>query len=140
MELTFILVKPDGVQRKIVGKIVSKFEKKGFELVAINIGKAPLQAAKEHYEEHAEKPFYRDLVNFLTSGQVVIMVWRGENVIKISRQMIGSNIPEDRLPGTIRGEYSSSLRENVIHGSDNIESSEREIKIWFPHILNDLKI
>lgn len=138
-ELTFLMIKPDGVKRKLVGEIISRFEKKNFELVALNVGAAPLQAAREHYKEHSEKPFFRDLVNFLTSGQVVVMVWRGENIVSISRQMIGATNPKDRQPGTIRGDYSCSLRENVIHGSDSNEAAEREIEIWFPHILNSLK-
>ena len=131
MEKTFLMVKPDGVQRGLIGEIVSRFEKKGFKLVAAKLMTVSRELAEVHYAEHREKPFFEELVGFITSGPVFAMIWEGENVISVARQMMGKTNPADAAPGTIRGDYGISVGMNIIHGSDSPESAEREIKLWF---------
>ncbi|WP_110112972.1 nucleoside-diphosphate kinase [Bacillus sp. CGMCC 1.16541] len=131
MEKTFIMVKPDGVQRNIIGEIVARFERKGFQLVGAKLMNISTELAENHYGEHKEKPFFGDLVGFITSGPVFAMVWQGENVIASSRQMMGKTNPKEALPGTIRGDYGLIVDKNVIHGSDSPESAEREIGLFF---------
>ncbi|WP_232696329.1 nucleoside-diphosphate kinase [Brevibacillus daliensis] len=131
MEKTFIMVKPDGVQRNLVGEIVSRFEKKGFTLVGAKIMNVSKELAEQHYAEHKERPFFGELVDFITSGPVFAMVWEGNNVITTARTMMGKTNPVDAAPGTIRGDYAVSVGMNIIHGSDSPESAEREIGLWF---------
>ncbi|QDP40462.1 nucleoside-diphosphate kinase [Radiobacillus deserti] len=131
MEKTFLMVKPDGVQRDLVGDIVSRFEKKGFKLAGAKLMKITEALAEEHYAEHKGKPFFQELVGFITSGPVFAMVWEGENVIATARQMMGKTNPQDALPGTIRGDFGLTVGKNVIHGSDSPESAEREIGLFF---------
>lgn len=131
MERTFLMVKPDGVQRNIIGEIVSRFERKGFQLVGAKLMQIPTSLAEQHYGEHKEKPFFGELVDFITSGPVFAMVWEGENVIATARQMMGSTNPKDAQPGTIRGDFGLTVGKNVIHGSDSPESAEREINLFF---------
>ncbi|SFF75506.1 nucleoside diphosphate kinase [Planifilum fulgidum] len=131
MERTFLMVKPDGVQRGLIGEIVSRFEKKGFKLIAAKLMTVSRELAEAHYAEHREKPFFEELVGFITSGPVFAMIWEGENVISVARQMMGKTNPADAAPGTIRGDYGISVGMNIIHGSDSPESAEREIKLWF---------
>ena len=131
MEKTFLMVKPDGVQRELIGDIVSRFEKKGFQLVGAKLMNIPKELAEEHYGEHKERPFFGPLVEFITSGPVFAMVWQGENVILTARQMMGATNPKDAAPGTIRGDYGLVVNKNVIHGSDSVESAEREIGLFF---------
>ncbi|MEK3886031.1 nucleoside-diphosphate kinase [Bacillus sp. FSL K6-3431] len=131
MEKTFLMVKPDGVQRALIGEIVSRFEKKGFQLVGAKLMSISNELAEKHYGEHKERPFFTDLVNFITSGPVFAMVWQGENVIAEARKMMGSTSPVDATPGTIRGDYSVVVHRNIIHGSDSPESAEREIGLFF---------
>ncbi|MBM7569826.1 nucleoside-diphosphate kinase [Aquibacillus albus] len=131
MEKTFLMVKPDGVQRGLVGEIVSRFEKKGFKLIGSKLMTISSELASEHYAEHEGKPFFNSLVTFITSGPVFAMVWEGENVIATARQMMGKTNPQDALPGTIRGDYGLTVGKNVIHGSDSTESAEREISLFF---------
>lgn len=131
MERTFLMVKPDGVQRNIIGEIVSRFERKGFQLVGAKLMQIPTNLAEQHYGEHKEKPFFGELVDFITSGPVFAMVWEGENVIATARQMMGSTNPKDAQPGTIRGDFGLTVGKNVIHGSDSPESAEREINLFF---------
>jgi nucleoside-diphosphate kinase len=131
MERTFLMVKPDGVQRSIVGEIVSRFERKGFQLVGAKLMQITPELAEQHYGEHKEKPFFGDLVSFITSGPVFAMVWEGENVIATARQMMGKTHPKEALPGTVRGDYGLTLDKNVIHGSDAPESAAREIDLFF---------
>src|SRR5690625_2390272 len=131
MEKTFLMVKPDGVQRNLIGEIVSKFEKKGFKLVAAKLMIIPTELAESHYNEHKERPFFGELVDFITSGPVFAMVWEGENVIKIARNMMGSTNPQEADPGTIRGDYGVTVGKNIIHGSDSEESAAREINLFF---------
>lgn len=131
MERTFLMVKPDGVQRDLIGEIVSRFEKKGFQLVGGKLMSISQELAEEHYGEHKERPFFGELVDFITSGPVFAMVWEGENVIATARQMMGSTNPKDAAPGTIRGDFGITVGKNVIHGSDSPVSAEREIGLFF---------
>ncbi|CAM3443057.1 nucleoside-diphosphate kinase [Cytobacillus oceanisediminis] len=131
MERTFLMVKPDGVQRNLIGEIVSRFEKKGFQLVGGKLMSISKELAEEHYGEHKERPFFGELVEFITSGPVFAMVWEGENVIATARQMMGSTNPKDAAPGTIRGDFGITVGKNVIHGSDSPASAEREIGLFF---------
>lgn len=131
MEKTFIMVKPDGVQRGLVGEIVNRFEQKGFKLVSAKLMQVSNELAEEHYGEHKERPFFGELVEFITSGPVFAMVWEGEEVIKTSRNMIGATNPQEATPGSIRGDYALTVGKNIIHGSDSPESAEREINLWF---------
>jgi len=137
MEQTFLMVKPDGVQRHLIGDIVSRFEAKGYKLVAAKLMTIPQSLAEEHYGEHKGKPFFSELVEFITSAPVFAMVWEGENIIKTARSMIGSTNPQEADPGTIRGDYGVIVGKNIIHGSDALESAEREINLFFsPDELN----
>ncbi|MEH7385634.1 nucleoside-diphosphate kinase [Bacillus sp. JJ1521] len=131
MEKTFLMVKPDGVQRQLVGEIVSRFERKGFQLAGAKLMAVSEELAGNHYGEHKERPFFGDLVDFITSGPVFAMVWQGENVITTARQMMGATNPKDALPGTIRGDFGVTVGKNIIHGSDSPASAEREIALFF---------
>lgn len=131
MDKTFIMVKPDGVQRGLVGEIVKRFEEKGFKLAGAKLMQVSEDLAKEHYKEHVERPFFGELVDFITSGPVFAMVWQGENVITTARNMIGATNPEDATPGSIRGDYAVTVGKNIIHGSDSEESAAREINLFF---------
>lgn len=131
MEKTFLMVKPDGVQRNLIGEIVSRFEKKGFQLVGAKLMAIPEELAEQHYGEHKERPFFGELVEFITSGPVFAMVWEGENVIATARTMMGATNPKDSAPGTIRGDFAATVGKNIIHGSDSPESAEREIGLFF---------
>ncbi|WP_018922238.1 nucleoside-diphosphate kinase [Salsuginibacillus kocurii] len=131
MEQTFVMVKPDGVQRNLVGEIVSRFEKKGFTLKGAKLMQIPQSLAEEHYGEHKDKPFFGELVGFITSGPVFAMVWEGEDVITTARTMMGKTNPVEAAPGTIRGDYGVQVAKNVIHGSDSSDSAKREIELFF---------
>ncbi|MDR4888719.1 nucleoside-diphosphate kinase [Fredinandcohnia sp. QZ13] len=131
MEKTFLMVKPDGVQRQLIGEIVSRFERKGFQLVGAKLMAVSEELASEHYAEHKERPFFGELVEFITSGPVFAMVWQGENVIATARHMMGATNPKDAAPGTIRGDFGLTVGKNVIHGSDSTASAEREISLFF---------
>ena len=131
MERTYLMVKPDGVQRSVIGEIVSRFEKKGFQLVGAKLMQITREQAEYHYAEHQGKPFFERLVNFITSGPVFAMVWEGEEVIALSRMMIGKTNSLEALPGTIRGDYCVHTNMNLIHGSDSPASAEREISNFF---------
>ncbi|MBM4762124.1 nucleoside-diphosphate kinase [Bacillus sp. B15-48] len=131
MEKTFLMVKPDGVQRNVIGEIVSRFEKKGFQLVGAKLMSIPTELAEQHYGEHKERPFFGELVEFITSSPVFAMVWQGENVIATARQMMGATNPKEAAPGTIRGDLGLTVGKNIIHGSDSPESAVREIGLFF---------
>ncbi|MCM3713596.1 nucleoside-diphosphate kinase [Halalkalibacter oceani] len=131
MERTYLMIKPDGVQRNLIGEVVSRFEKKGFTLVGAKLMTVSKETAETHYAEHKERPFFGELVDFITSGPVFAMVWEGENVISTARTMMGATNPADAAPGTIRGDYGVQVAMNVIHGSDSPESAAREISIFF---------
>lgn len=131
MDKTFLMIKPDGVERQLIGEIVSRFEKKGLQLVGAKLMSIPKEVAETHYGEHKEKPFFGELVDFITSGPVFAMVWQGEQVVDVTRQIIGKTNPKEALPGTIRGDYGLTVGKNIIHGSDSPESAEREINLFF---------
>ncbi|WAA13760.1 nucleoside-diphosphate kinase [Fervidibacillus halotolerans] len=131
MEKTFLMVKPDGVQRNLIGEIVSRFERKGFQLVGAKLMKLSRELAEKHYGEHKGKPFYDELISYITSGPVFAMVWQGENVISEARKMMGATNPKDADPGTVRGDFALTVGKNVIHGSDSEESAKREISLFF---------
>lgn len=131
MEKTFLMVKPDGVQRNLVGEIVKRFESKGFKLVGAKLMVISDDLAKTHYGEHSERPFFGELVDFITSGPVFAMAWEGENVIKSARDMMGKTNPLEAASGTIRGDFGMTVGKNIIHGSDSVESAERELNLFF---------
>ena len=131
MERTYLMVKPDGVQRGLCGEIVSRFEKKGLKLIAMKLMVIPKETAENHYGEHKGKKFYESLISYITSGPVLAMVWEGENAVSICRNMMGKTNPAESAPGTIRGDYGMVTGLNIIHGSDSVESAEREIRIFF---------
>lgn len=131
MERTFLMVKPDGVQRSIIGDVVSRFENKGFQLVGSKLMQITKELAEQHYGEHKERPFFGELVDFITSGPVFAMVWEGENVIATSRLLVGATNPAEATPGTIRGDFAVTVGKNIIHGSDSVESASREIGLFF---------
>ena len=131
MERTFLAIKPDGVQRGLVGEIIRRFEVKGFTLVGLKLIKVSRELAEQHYDVHREKKFFPGLVDFITSGPLVAMVWEGEGVVASARKIIGATNPLTSEPGTIRGDYGISIGRNIIHGSDAVETANREISLWF---------
>ncbi len=131
MERTFVMVKPDGVQRALIGKILKRIEEKGFKIVAMKLALMPVEKAKEHYAEHVGKKFYQDLVDFITSGPSVSMVVEGRGAIAAMRKMNGATNPVDAVPGTIRGDFGIETGRNVVHGSDSAASAAREIALHF---------
>ena len=131
IQTTFLMVKPDGVKRQLIGDIVDRFERKGFVLKGAKLMQISQELAEKHYAEHAEKPFFGELTDFITSGPVFAMVWEGENVISVARLMMGATNPAESAPGTIRGDYSTTVSHNIIHGSDSLASAEREIGLFF---------
>ena len=131
MERTFLMVKPDGVRRGLVGEIISRFENKGYKLVELKMLTPSKELAEAHYAVHRGKPFFDGVVAFITSGPVVATVWEGDNVIEVSRKLIGATKPTESNPGTIRGDYANTTEQNLIHGSDASETAATEIKLWF---------
>lgn len=131
MERTLVLVKPDGVERRLSGEIIARFERRGLKIVALKLCQMTREMAEKHYAEHVGKPFFAGLVDFITSGPIVAMIIEGENAIKAVRTMMGATNPLDSLPGTIRGDLALSLSNNVIHGSDGPESAVREMATFF---------
>ena len=129
---TFVMVKPDGVQRGLVGEIISRFERKGLKLVGLKSTIPSMELAKSHYEVHKERPFYNGLIKFITSGPVVAMVWEGIDAINVARKLIGSTNAREAPPGTIRGDLGMDMGYNMIHGSDSEENAKGEISLWFP--------
>jgi nucleoside-diphosphate kinase len=130
-ERTLIMIKPDAVQRSLTGYIISRFEKRGFKLVAAKFLRVSRCVAEKHYVEHKDKPFFDGLCRFLSSSPVMVMVWQGQNVIRLSRNLIGVTDAAHAAPGTIRGDYAISKSYNLVHGSDSAESAEYEIKLYF---------
>lgn len=131
LERTFIAIKPDGVQRGLAGEIIRRFETKGFTLVGLKFMKVSKELAEQHYDVHKERPFFASLVEFITSGPVVAMVWQGEGVVPSARKIIGATNPLTSEPGTIRGDFGINIGRNLIHGSDAPETAQREISLWF---------
>ena len=130
-ERTFIAIKPDGVQRGFISEIIGRFERKGFKLVALKQLIPSKELAQKHYGVHKERPFFNDLVDFISSGPVVAMVWEGEGVISSARKMIGATKPLEAEPGTIRGDLAVNIGRNIIHGSDGPDTASFEINLWF---------
>ena len=133
IEDTFVMVKPDGVRRGLVGDVISRMERKGLKLEHIRQLLISEDTAGRHYAEHTEKPFFGDLLEFITSGPVVAMWWSGESAVSVARTLMGPTNPADAPPGTIRGDYGIIVTENIVHGSDSPESAERELDIFFHH-------
>ena len=133
-EQTLVLIKPDGVQRHLVGEILARIERKGLTLAALELKNVSVELAKQHYAEHDGKPFFGELVEFITSGPLVAMVLEGESAVEAARQVIGATNPVEAAPGSIRGDFALEVTFNMVHGSDSDESAEREIGIWFPEL------
>ena len=137
-ERTLVLVKPDGVARGLVGEVIRRVEAKGYRLVALEIRLPSAELLAEHYAEHVHKPFYGPLVQFMSSGPVVAMVAEGQRIVEGFRSLAGATDPTAALPGTIRGDlgrdWGLAVVQNIVHGSDSVESAQREIKLWFPHL------
>lgn len=131
MERTFVMVKPDGVQRRLVGTIIKRFEKCGLKLVAMKFTHASNELASKHYAVHKGKPFYDGLLTYITSGPVAAMVWEGNNAIERVRMIVGSTDPHKAAPGTIRGDFCQHIGRNAIHASDSSETALKEINLWF---------
>ena len=134
MERTLILVKPDAFERGLTGEVIARFERKGLRIVALKHMQVERELAEEHYAEHREKPFFGDLVEFITSGPLVAMVLEGYEAIKAARQVIGATNPLEAAPGSIRGDCALEVQTNLVHGSDGPESSAREIGLFFPDL------
>jgi len=130
-ERTFVMVKPDGVQRGLVGEIINRFEKKGLKIVAMKLVSVSKELAEKHYGVHKGKPFFKPTVEYIISSPVIAMVLEGNNVINVVRTMMGKTNPQEALPGTIRGDFAQFIGRNIIHGSDVPETAEFEIKLWF---------
>jgi nucleoside-diphosphate kinase len=131
LERTFLMIKPDGVQRNLVGEIIQRLETKGFTLVGLKLMSVSRELAEQHYAVHKDKGFFAGLIEFITSGPVVAMVWEGEGIIASARKIIGATNPLSAEPGTIRGDFGVTVGRNLIHGSDALETAQNEIKLWF---------
>lgn len=134
MERTLVLIKPDAVRRKLIGEIIQRIEKRNLNIVAMKMLIPSRELAEKHYDAHRGKDFFEPTVEFICSGPVVAMIAEGENAITIMRKMIGSIDPCESAPGTIRGDYTISIRENLVHGSDSQASASYEIGLWFPEL------
>jgi|SRR5262245_20774523 len=133
-ERTLILVKPDAFERALTGEIIARFERKGLRLVALKQMRADEELANTHYAEHADKPFFGELVSFITRGKLVALVLEGESAVSAARQLIGATNPLEADAGSIRGEFAIEVTFNLVHGSDSPESAKREIALWFPEL------
>jgi nucleoside-diphosphate kinase len=134
LERTLILVKPDAFGRSLTGEILARFENKGLRIVALKLTTTPRDTAETHYDEHRERPFFGELVEFITSGPLVALVLEGQDAVAAARQLIGATNPLEAVPGSIRGDFAIEVGQNMVHGSDSPESAEREIGIWFPEL------
>ena len=132
MEETLVLIKPDGVKRQICGEILTRYERKGLIIKAMKLLQTPKELAQEHYAEHKDKPFFGELVDFITSGPVLAFVLAGKNAVTSVRTINGATNPVDATPGSIRGDYALTMDSNVVHASDSVHSAAREIHLWFP--------
>ena len=131
MERTFVMVKPDGVERGMVGEVISRFERRGFRLCGMKAMRIDRELAKRHYAEHVDKPFFPSLSAFISRGPVVAMAWEGQDAVRATRTMLGATDSALAAPGTIRGDFSLSKEENLVHGSDSLESAAREVALFF---------
>lgn len=134
MSRTLILIKPDACERGLTGELIARFERKGLHPTAMRLLTADAEIAHSHYAEHAERPFFGELVEFITRGPLVAMVMEGDGAVGAARQLIGATDPLDAAPGSIRGDYAAELTHNLVHGSDSDASAEREIALWFPEL------
>jgi nucleoside-diphosphate kinase len=134
-ERTLILVKPDAVRRNLIGEVISRIERKGLRVIAMDLRTIDRETARTHYAEHAEKPFFGPVVDFITGGPAVALVAEGERAVEAFRALAGATDPVKALPGTIRGDYALEVGENMVHGSDSAEAASREIKIFFPELV-----
>jgi len=134
MERTLILVKPDAFARGLTGEILARFERKGLKIIALKLVTTPRETAETHYAEHAEKPFFGELVDFITSAPLVALILEGTEAVKAARQLIGATNPLDATTGSIRGDFAIEIGTNMVHGSDSWESAAREIGVWFPEL------
>ncbi len=134
-ERTLVLIKPDGVRRGIVGEVIARIERKGLRIVAMDMRVLGRESAEQHYAEHAGKDFYQSLVDFITTGPLVALVAEGPRAIEAFRALAGATDPVRAAPGTIRGDHALAIQQNIVHGSDSVESAEREIKIFFPELV-----
>ncbi|KAK3073369.1 nucleoside diphosphate kinase Ndk1 [Teratosphaeriaceae sp. CCFEE 6253] len=130
-EQTFIAIKPDGVQRGLVGEIIGRFERRGYKLAAIKLVTPSKEHLEKHYEDLSDKPFFKGLITYMGSGPVCAMVWEGREAVKVGRQLLGATNPLASSPGTIRGDFAIDVGRNVCHGSDAVESAKKEIDLWF---------
>lgn len=135
MQRTFAMLKPDAVERGLVGEIITRFEHRGFRILGLRLLTPNLELAEKHYAVHKGKEFYERLVNYITSGPVVALVLEAENAITLVRQMMGNVKPEQAMPGTIRGDLTTDMTRNLIHGADSPEAAEYEISLWFPEMV-----
>jgi nucleoside-diphosphate kinase len=131
---TLILVKPDAFERGLTGEVISRFERKGLQLSALRLMRVDVELARRHYAEHAEKPFFGELVDFITRGPLVAMVLEGTSAVEAARQVIGATNPLEAAPGSIRGDFATEITFNLVHGSDSADSAAREIGIFFPEL------
>ncbi|MGB2952144.1 MAG: nucleoside-diphosphate kinase [Gaiellaceae bacterium] len=132
VERTLVLIKPDAIERQLAGEILGRFEQRGLAVRASRLVRVDRELAEQHYAEHSEKPFYGELVEFITSGPTLALVFEGEAAVSVVRTTIGATNPADAAPGTIRGDLALAMPDNLVHGSDSGESAEREIELWFP--------
>ena len=131
MEQTLVLIKPDGVQRGLVGEVISRLERRGLKLVAMKLMSVDEALARQHYAEHVERPFFQRLVEFITSAPLVAMVWEADNAVEVVRSTMGETNPANATPGTIRGDLALDIGRNLVHGSDSLASAEREVALFF---------
>ncbi len=131
VQRTYVMVKPDGIQRRALGDVIGRFERRGLKLIAARLLRIPAALAQRHYSEHKERPFFGDLVEYITSGPVLAMVWEGPGAVSVARAMMGATDPQKATPGTIRGDLALDIGHNIIHGSDSPESAAREISLFF---------
>ena len=131
LQQTFVMVKPDGVRRGLIGEVIARFERKGYTIKEMKYFTIEKLMAEEHYGEHREKPFFGELVSFITSGPVVAMRVEGMDAVAGARQIMGATNPIEAAPGSLRGDYATEIGENIVHGSDSVESAERELKLFF---------
>merc|ERR1712066_1139008 len=140
MERSFIAIKPDGVQRGLIGEIVKRFEQRGYKLVAAKLITASKEHLEKHYEDLKGKGFFNGLIKYMSSGPVFAMVWEGKDVVRMGRKMLGATNPLDSEPGTIRGDFCIDVGRNICHGSDSVESANKEIELWFGQSINEYEM
>ena len=134
VERTLSIIKPDGVEKKVIGKVIARFEEAGFSIAAAKMLRLDRGLAGSFYEVHKERPFYSDLISYMTSGPVLVMVLEGENAVLKNREIMGATNPKEAAPGTIRADFAESIERNIVHGSDSLENAKREVAFFFPDL------